>query len=69
MERAGALGAVTLGLNLEPFGGIAFLRFMGVFRDRVGEREDRFFATDFLVDDLAQNRCGARRTRNARGEG
>jgi hypothetical protein len=40
--------AVTLGLNLVPFAGIAFLWFMGVLRDRLGEREDRFFATVFF---------------------
>src|SRR6516165_8632506 len=40
--------AVTLGLNLVPFAGIAFLWFIGVLRDRLGEREDRFFATVFF---------------------
>lgn len=39
---------VVLGLNLVPFAGIAFLWFMGVLRDRLGEREDRFLATVFL---------------------
>ena len=38
---------VTLALNLIPFAGIAFLWFIGVVRDRLGEREDRFFATVF----------------------
>jgi hypothetical protein len=38
--------AVALGLNLVPFAGIAFLWFIGVLRDRLGEREDRFFATE-----------------------
>ncbi|MGH8587397.1 MAG: hypothetical protein ACREWE_14855 [Gammaproteobacteria bacterium] len=33
---------------LVPFAGIAFLWFIGVLRDRLGEREDRFFATVFL---------------------
>jgi hypothetical protein len=37
--------AVAIALNLVPFAGIAFLWFIGVVRDRVGEREDRFFAT------------------------
>ena len=32
--------------------GIAFLWFIGVIRDRVGEREDRFFATVFLGSGL-----------------
>jgi hypothetical protein len=40
--------AVALGLNLVPFAGIAFLWFIGVLRDRLGEREDRFFATVFF---------------------
>jgi hypothetical protein len=31
-----------------PFAGIAFLWFVGVLRDRLGELEDRFFATVFL---------------------
>ncbi len=44
--------AVTVALNLVPFAGIAFLWFIGVIRDRVGEREDRFFATVFLGSGL-----------------
>src|SRR6516165_11589046 len=40
--------AVTLGLNLMLFAGIAFLWFIGVLRDRLGEKEDRFFATVFF---------------------
>jgi hypothetical protein len=39
---------VALALNLIPFAGIAFLWFVGVVRDRLGEHEDRFFATVFL---------------------
>jgi hypothetical protein len=35
-----------------PFAGIAFLWFIGVLRDRLGEREDRFFATVFLGSGL-----------------
>ena len=35
-----------------PFAGIAFLWFVGVLRDRVGELEDRFFATVFLGSGL-----------------
>lgn len=34
--------------SLVPFAGIAFLWFIGVLRDRMGELEDRFFATVFL---------------------
>ena len=44
--------AVLFALNLLPFAGIAFLWFIGVVRDRMGEREDRFFATVFLGSGL-----------------
>jgi hypothetical protein len=44
--------AVAIALNLIPFAGIAFLWFIGVLRDRIGEREDRFFATVFLGSGL-----------------
>jgi hypothetical protein len=44
--------SVTLALNLLPFAGIAFLWFIGVVRDRLGEHEDRFFATVFLGSGL-----------------
>ncbi len=40
--------AVAIALNLVPFAGIAFLWFIGVVRDRIGQYEDRFFATVFL---------------------
>jgi MFS family permease len=43
---------VAIALNLIPFAGIAFLWFIGVLRDRIGEREDRFFATVFLGSGL-----------------
>ncbi len=43
---------VGLALNLLPFAGIAFLWFIGVVRDRLGEHEDRFFATVFLGSGL-----------------
>jgi hypothetical protein len=43
---------VNLALNLVPFAGIAFLWFIGVVRDRLGEYEDRFFATVFLGSGL-----------------
>jgi hypothetical protein len=39
---------IAAALNLMPFVGIAFLWFIGVLRDRLGPREDRFFATVFL---------------------
>jgi len=48
----GHRAAVAVGLNLVPFAGIAFLWFVGVLRDRIGEREDRFFATVFLGSGL-----------------
>ncbi len=44
--------AVSIALSLVPFAGIAFLWFIGVIRDRIGEREDRFFATVFLGSGL-----------------
>jgi hypothetical protein len=39
---------VGLALNLVPFAGVFFLWFIGVLRDRLGIREDRFFATVYL---------------------
>ena len=39
---------IALALNLVPFAGIAFLWFIGVLRDRLGQQEDRFFATVFF---------------------
>lgn len=44
--------AVAVALNLIPFAGIAFLWFIGVIRDRIGGREDRFFITVFLGSGL-----------------
>lgn len=44
--------AINVALNLVPFAGIAFLWFVGVLRDRIGGREDRFFATVFLGSGL-----------------
>jgi len=44
--------AVDLALNLVPYAGIAFLWFIGVIRDRLGNVEDRFFATVFLGSGL-----------------
>jgi hypothetical protein len=43
---------VAFALDLVPFAGIAFLWFIGVLRDRLGELEDRFFATVFLGSGL-----------------
>jgi hypothetical protein len=47
-EGAWLAGDVALAMNLVPFAGIAFLWFVGVLRDRLGAREDQFFATVFL---------------------
>jgi hypothetical protein len=44
--------AISLALNLVPYAGIAFLWFIGVIRDRLGDVEDRFFATIFLGSGL-----------------
>lgn len=44
--------AVVFSLNLIPFSGLAFLWFIGVLRDRLGSREDRFVATVFLGSGL-----------------
>jgi len=46
------LKTISFSLNLLPFAGIAFLWFIAVVRDRLGEREDRFFATVFLGSGL-----------------
>jgi hypothetical protein len=43
---------VSFSLNLMPFAGVAFLWFIAVVRDRLGELEDRFFATAFLGSGL-----------------
>jgi hypothetical protein len=37
--------AVQIALDLAPFAGIAFLWFLAVIRDHLGQREDKFFAT------------------------
>jgi hypothetical protein len=44
--------AVRFALDLVPFAGIAFLWFLGVLRNRLGELEDQFFATIFLASGL-----------------
>ena len=40
--------SVALALNVLPFAGVAFLWFIGVLRDRLGDLEDRFFSTVFF---------------------
>jgi hypothetical protein len=52
LTDAGRRRAVTVALNLVPFAGIAFLWFIGVVRDRIGQHEDRLFATVFLGSGL-----------------
>lgn len=44
--------SIAVALNLVPFAGAAFLWFIGVLRDRLGQMEDRFFATLFLGSGL-----------------
>jgi hypothetical protein len=44
----GGVTYVVIALNLVPFAGVAFLWFIGALRDRLGVREDRFFATVFF---------------------
>lgn len=43
---------VAFAMNLVPFDGVAFLWFIGVLRDRLGQKEDRFFSTVFLGSGL-----------------
>ncbi len=43
---------LTLAEALMPLAGIAFLWFVGVIRDRIGELEDRFVSTVFLGSSL-----------------
>lgn len=38
----------TVVVTIVPFAGLAFLWFTGVIRDRLGDREDRFFSTIFF---------------------
>lgn len=52
LEIANHSKAIFLALDLVPFAGIAFLWFIAVIRDRLGNLEDRFFATVFLGSGL-----------------
>ncbi len=45
-------GLIRLALNLVPFAGIAFLWFIGVVREQLGDIEDRLFSTVFLGSGL-----------------
>ena len=46
------LNMLSFSTNLMPFAGIAFLWFLAVVRDHLGEFEDRFFGTVFLGSGL-----------------
>ncbi|MFN2227483.1 MAG: hypothetical protein ACK2UY_14270 [Anaerolineae bacterium] len=48
-ERA---STVALALSLVPIAGIAFLWFIGVIRDRIGQLEDKFFSSVFFGSGL-----------------
>lgn len=52
ITNASNRSSVTFAINLIPFAGIAFLWFIGVIRNRLGDREDKFFATVFLGSGL-----------------
>ena len=45
-------GLIRLSLHLVPFAGIAFLWFIGVVREQLGNGEDRLFSTVFLGSGL-----------------
>jgi len=45
-------GRINFAIGLIPFAGIAFLWFLGVIRDRLGDFEDRFFSTVFFGSGL-----------------
>ena len=44
--------SITTALGLMPFAGIAFLWFIGVVRDKLGDYEDRFFSSVFYGSSL-----------------
>jgi hypothetical protein len=43
---------IRLGMGLIPFAGVAYLWFIGVVRDRLGDYEDRFLSTVFFGSSL-----------------
>jgi len=45
-------GKMKLAVGLMPFAGVAYLWFIGVLRDRLGDYEDRFFSTVFFGSSL-----------------
>jgi hypothetical protein len=50
--------SVVAALALIPFAGIAFLWFIGVVRDRLGDREDRFLASVMVGSGPRASACG-----------
>jgi len=52
IDDATRRGQLSWALTLVPYAGIAFLWFIGVIRSRLGNREDRLFATTFLGSGL-----------------
>jgi hypothetical protein len=48
----GSGGNALVGVYLAPFAGIAFLWFIAVVRNLIGDREDRFFSTVFVGSGL-----------------
>jgi hypothetical protein len=52
--------AVRIGLGLMPFAGIAFLWFIGVVRERLGDIEDRLFSTVSWAAGCSSSRCCSR---------
>lgn len=51
-DLAAQRNTIVLALTLVPFAGIAFLWFIGVVRDLLGEFEDQFFSTVFFGSGL-----------------
>jgi hypothetical protein len=49
---SGGARTANLAVHLLPFAGIAFLWFIGVVRDRLGQQEDKFLATVFFGSGL-----------------
>ncbi len=52
ITESGRRNEMRWALALVPYAGIAFLWFIGVIRARIGDREDKFFATVFLGSGL-----------------
>src|SRR3954452_5170182 len=51
-DDASSRRLIRWSLQLVPFAGIAFLLFIGVVRDQLGDVEDRLFSTVFLGSGL-----------------